>query len=100
MRMKTKLRRDTGILPVLCAHSARAGRPCHWLGLILVTGALLIGGCHDDQPRSRNGNELPNQAKLARSNDPNAIPQKVESDKLQLAAGFWGPMPTGVAVSK
>jgi sugar lactone lactonase YvrE len=69
----------------------------------LVTSLILatcVTACRDDTPRARSADNINDNTKLARANDESQQASKVNSEKLQLAAAFWGPMPTGVAVSK
>lgn len=65
----------------------------------LLVGLVVACGCgSSDRPEARTafyGNE-----KLARADNASNQPAQVNSDKLELVAGFYGPMPTGVAVSK
>src|SRR5688500_2128887 len=66
--------------------------------LVLVVVTSMTFGCSNDTPRARSGEDV--ESSPARATDEAQQDEKVNSDKLQLVAGFWGPMPTGVAVSK
>ena len=66
--------------------------------LLMILIAAACFGCRDDTPRATAGEKI--DERLARANDEIQQDNRVNSDKLQLVAGFWGPMPTGVAVSK
>ncbi|HYO08626.1 MAG TPA: L-dopachrome tautomerase-related protein [Tepidisphaeraceae bacterium] len=67
------------------------------LALIFAVSLQIIG-CRDDTPRAKSGSQV--SADLARAKDGAGQQQRVNSDKLQQVAAFWGPMPTGVAVSR
>jgi sugar lactone lactonase YvrE len=60
--------------------------------------AVQMIGCREDTPRAKSGTAL--NANLASSTDADARQQQVNSEKLQQVAAFWGPLPTGVTVSK
>src|SRR2546421_4554826 len=68
----------------------------YWITLI---AALLLLGCQNDKPRLMTAREA-KATELARAKETDAKTQATNADHLRLIAGFWGPMPTGLAVSK
>src|SRR5215207_5691401 len=68
--------------------------------MTIFAAVTLTIGCQNDQPRAKTADKMSDDTNLARAQDQSQQANKVNSDKLQLAAAFWGPMPTGVAVSK
>ena len=68
----------------------------YWITLV---AALLLFACQNDKPRVKTAGRT-KDTELARAKADQAQSQAVNSEQLNLVAGFWGPMPTGVAVSK
>lgn len=66
--------------------------------LLLITLAAFAFACEQDKPRAKSGERV--KENLARGQDAAQADDKINSDKLQLVAGIWGPMPTGIAVSR
>ncbi len=69
---------------------------------VITIVCVIAAGCQDDRPKATttDAHNFPGSADLAKAKSPDESQQSVNSDQLQLVAGFWGPMPTGVAVSK
>src|SRR5438046_810763 len=70
-----------------------------WRYWITLIGCLLLFACQNDKPRVKTAAKA-KDTELAHAKAEQAQAEAVNSDQLRLVAGFWGPMPTGVAVSR